>query len=118
MISRLAYTIAILWAGGLLLSAQGQHPGRGGHAIFDTACAGCHGLDAHGGGAPNIGPGSRAQSLTEDQLRRVLHDGLAGGMPAFGSSLSGSERDAVIEYLRRLQRAGKNFGARSRSFVN
>jgi len=103
MIPRLACIVAILWAGDLLLPAQGQRPVPRGNAIFDSTCAGCHGLDAHGGQAPNIGPGSRVQSLTDDQLRRILHDGLPGGMPAFGSSLSASELDAVIEYLRQLQ---------------
>lgn len=103
MIRRLAYIAAILWAGNLLLTAQGQQPVHGGNAVFETRCAGCHGLDAHGGQAPNIGPGSHAQSLTNDQLRRILHDGLPGGMPAFGSSLSSSELDDVVEYLRQLQ---------------
>jgi cytochrome c oxidase cbb3-type subunit III len=103
MIRRLVYIVAIFWAGDFLLLAQGQHPVHGGHAVYDTTCAGCHGLDAHGGEAPNIGAGSRAQSLTNDQLRHILHDGLPGGMPAFGSSLSSSQLDDVIEYLRQLQ---------------
>jgi len=109
-------SVAILLAGGWwspALSQQGSQPAKAGtgRAIFESRCAACHGLDARGGEALGIGRGSAAASFTDARLRTILHDGLPRGMPAFGSSLSDADLNAVLHYLRDLQRATAASGA-------
>src|ERR1700722_19516581 len=76
-----------------------------GKKVFDRNCAGCHGLDARGGGhAPNIANNPDLQRIADAQLVRIVHDGAASGaMPAFGSTLKDGEIKAVVGYLRSLQ---------------
>ncbi|MGH9573516.1 MAG: c-type cytochrome [Candidatus Acidiferrales bacterium] len=100
--------IALLILGGsALIAAQNQNnnqpdPGR---AVYESHCAACHGLDAHGGEAPNITtPDVQAQS--DAQLTAVIHDGHTGGMPGFASMLSDSDIAAVVSFLRDLQHRG------------
>lgn len=99
-------SVVILLAGGWFSPAASQPakaaPGR---ALFETRCAACHGLDARGGEALGIGRGSAAASYTDARLRTILHDGLPRGMPAFGSLLADADLNAVLQYLRDLQRA-------------
>lgn len=79
-----------------------------GEKIFASRCSGCHGLDGRGGArAPNIVQDRAAQRLTNDELERVIRQGVFGtGMPAF-RSLGNSEIHAVVAYLRTLQGMGK-----------
>jgi putative heme-binding domain-containing protein len=73
--------------------------------LFDSNCAGCHGLDARGGEhAPNIATNPELQRMSDEQLFRIVHDGAASGtMPAFGAILSDDKIKAVGAYLRSLQ---------------
>jgi putative heme-binding domain-containing protein len=77
-----------------------------GRTLYDSRCATCHGLDGHGGQAPAIGPGSNAATSTDDRLRQVIRDGLPGGMPAQGATLSAADIGALVQHLRQLQRVG------------
>jgi putative heme-binding domain-containing protein len=76
-----------------------------GKKLFDSNCAGCHGLDARGGEhAPNIATNPELQRMSDEQLFRTVHDGAASGsMPAFGAILSDDKIKAVGAYLRSLQ---------------
>jgi cytochrome c oxidase cbb3-type subunit 3 len=79
--------------------------GRTGQQLFGSMCAGCHGLDGSGGEhAPNIATRVEAQRLGDNELSKIVQDGIpAGGMPGFGSRLSTGQINAVVLYLRVLQ---------------
>jgi putative heme-binding domain-containing protein len=81
--------------------------------LFQSSCAGCHGLDGGGGEhAPNIGRASPARSLTDSDLSRILHDGIPGkGMPAF-NTLGDLKVRSILSYLRFLQ-AGRQTEAQT-----
>lgn len=79
--------------------------GQTGQQLFESSCAGCHGLDGRGGEhAPNIASSSKTRSLPDSALTHIVHDGIPGsGMPAFGSIFKSGQIDAVVSYLRTLQ---------------
>lgn len=81
---------------------RSQQPGQ---SLYQSNCAGCHGLDGRGGEhAPNIATVQRVQQLTDAALLRIIRDGLpAAGMPAFGSRLKSEQLSSVADYLRSLQ---------------
>jgi putative heme-binding domain-containing protein len=74
-----------------------------GQQIFESRCAGCHGLDGRGGErAPDIATSEKTQRRSDDELSRIIASGVPGsGMPAFGSL--GSSLKNVVAYLRQLQ---------------
>lgn len=82
-------------------AGQGLDAGR---QLFESRCAGCHGLDGRGGErAPSIATDTRAQRRTDAELIQIVHDGVpAAGMPAF-STLDGATGKSLIGYLRFLQ---------------
>jgi cytochrome c oxidase cbb3-type subunit III len=84
------------------VSAEATEAGK---KLFDSNCAGCHGLDARGGEhAPNIATSPELQRMSDEQLFRIVHDGAASGtMPAFGGVLSDDQIKVVGAYLRSLQ---------------
>ncbi len=75
--------------------AAGQH-------VFATRCASCHGTNAMGGEfAPSIV--ERVPLRSDDELVRLLHNGLpSSGMPAFPDIVD-QERANLISYLRTLK---------------
>lgn len=89
----------------LSLNSQGQgtvaqpDPGR---QTFETRCASCHGTTGNGGEfAPSIV--DRVPLRTDDQLVRLLHEGIpSSGMPAF-TDIDGHERSDLIRFLRTLK---------------
>ena len=76
-------------------------PGR---SIFNSSCAGCHGLDGGGSDkAVNISTDADVQHLSDAQLSSIISNGVPGaGMPAFRTLNEGQIRD-VVGYLRTLQ---------------
>ena len=80
-------------------------PGQTGQQLFESTCAGCHGLDGKGGEhAPNTVTSPEARNLSDSAITHIVHDGIpASGMPAFGSVFKSSQIDAVVSYLRTLQ---------------
>jgi cytochrome c oxidase cbb3-type subunit III len=80
-------------------------PGR---SIFNSSCAGCHGLDGGGSDkAVNISTDAEVQHLSDAQLSRIISNGVPeGGMPAF-RTLNDSQIRAVVGYLRSLQGKGE-----------
>jgi cytochrome c oxidase cbb3-type subunit III len=81
-------------------TGQGLDAGR---QLFESRCAGCHGLDGRGGErAPSIAD-ARVQRRTDAELIQIVHQGIpAAGMPAF-STLDDATGKSVIGYLRFLQ---------------
>src|ERR1700730_2067358 len=80
------------------MASESQTAGR---QVFATRCASCHGTTANGGEfAPSIV--DRVPLRTDDELARLLHDGLSSGMPAFPDIID-QERTNLIGFLRTLQ---------------
>jgi len=81
-----------------------------GGQIFDSTCAGCHGLDGRGGErAPDIAGRPKVQQLSDADLSHIVQEGIPGtGMPGF-QTLKPSEVLDVVAYLRTLQGAKKTF---------
>jgi cytochrome c oxidase cbb3-type subunit 3 len=75
-----------------------------GKQTFASTCAGCHGLDGKGGErAPNIAENPKVQRLSDAQVAHIIENGVPGtGMPAF-HSLTHTDVQAVVTYLRSLQ---------------
>src|SRR5579884_26284 len=94
----------------MLLSAlaQAQDNPRLGESLFNSSCAGCHGLDGRGGEhAPDIAANTRVQQLSDRDLLRTIRNGIpSAGMPAFRSAFTEQQLNAVINYLRGLQGHG------------
>jgi cytochrome c oxidase cbb3-type subunit 3 len=74
-----------------------------GQQVFESRCAGCHGLDGRGGErAPDISTSEKTRRRSDDELSRIIAGGVPGtGMPAFASL--GSSLKNVVAYLRQLQ---------------
>jgi mono/diheme cytochrome c family protein len=81
-----------------------------GQQLFESACAGCHGLDGKGGEhAPNIATSSKFHNVSDSALAHIVHDGITvSGMPAFGSIFNSSQINEVVSYLRILQGTQKS----------
>jgi quinohemoprotein ethanol dehydrogenase len=74
---------------------------QAGHAIFNLACSGCHGLNLTSPGSP--GPDLRESriALSEKGIWAVVHDGtlLEKGMPQF-ATLGPQEVREIYAYIR------------------
>lgn len=79
-------------------------PGR---IVFNSTCAGCHGLDGRGSEkAPNIVSSVKVQHLSDAQLSNIISNGIPGtGMPAF-HTLKAIQLRSTIGYLHTLQGRG------------
>ena len=90
-----------------------------GEALFIQHCARCHGTMGTGEGTTRIEPRARYFGMekyklastkngipTDDDLLKILHRGIPGSsMPAF-TELSDDEKQALIDHVRDLTRAG------------
>lgn len=82
------------------IKAASSNPPNGA-TIFAQQCSipYCHGA----GGTASRAPALAGRNFTREQFREVISKGrVRFGMPAFGSTLSSSEIDAVISYILRL----------------
>jgi mono/diheme cytochrome c family protein len=68
-----------------------------GSELYARLCTACHGATGEGG----AGPALAGSDVTADKITAVVSEG-AGTMPAFGSSLTDAELEAVIAFTRRL----------------
>jgi cytochrome c oxidase cbb3-type subunit III len=75
-----------------------------GRRLFESNCAGCHGLDGRGGEkGPNIATRPEISNRSDDEILAILRRGVPGaGMPAF-SRLGDAKLHAVVRHLRTLQ---------------
>ena len=93
------------WIAAMRESARLPAPGappRNGRAVYDAACASCHGIDRRGKdrALSLIGVGAR---LSAEQIQQVLERG-RGFMPSF-ANLPEEEKGAVIGYLLGMRNA-------------
>jgi mono/diheme cytochrome c family protein len=87
----------------------GQAADNSAAATYKTNCASCHAADGHGSA---VGKSLHAadfhsaqvQDQTDAQLASVIAQG-RGNMPAFGSSLSKDQIDALVKYIRTFKDA-------------
>ncbi|MGB9433907.1 MAG: c-type cytochrome [Candidatus Acidiferrum sp.] len=78
-----------------------------GRQLFESVCAGCHGLDGRGGErGPDISTRQQVVQLSDADLLEILRGGRpAAGMPPF-DSLGNLKLKALLAYLRSLQGRG------------
>jgi mono/diheme cytochrome c family protein len=74
-------------------------------ALYQSNCAGCHGVDGNGGAARGLADPVFLQIADETTLRRVTASGVPGtAMPAFaksaGGTLSDTQIDAIVHGMR------------------
>jgi mono/diheme cytochrome c family protein len=78
------------------------HPSLDVPQLFATTCGWCH---SDGGRAPGKGPQLMDTQRSDDFIRTRIKLGKEGAMPAFGSSFSDADIDAIIKYIRSLKPA-------------
>ena len=70
-----------------------------GSRVYTSECALCHGANGDGVDAVNLRLGQFRRASSDDDLRRVVTDGISGNrMPAF--ELSEAELDGIVAYIR------------------
>jgi mono/diheme cytochrome c family protein len=89
-----------------------------GAALFQANCAACHGADGRGGG-PDAGttqvPPANLQSghldsHSDGDVFYWITNGLPGGMPAWGTKLSTTDRWNLVNFLRSIDGHGPTPG--------
>lgn len=70
--------------------------------LFATTCGWCHN---DGGRTAGRGPQLMNTKRSDDFIRYRIKHGKEGAMPAFGSTFSDSDIDAIIRYIRSLKPA-------------
>lgn len=112
-------SLLCLWACSLAQIASAQAPttsdkpqtaGPGTNAsrqLFESACAGCHGLDGRGGErGPDISTRQQVVQLSDSELLEILRGGKpAAGMPPF-DSFGTTKLNQLVAYVRLLQGKG------------
>src|SRR5689334_22616565 len=68
--------------------------------LFATICGWCH---SDGGRVAGKGPQLMNSQRSDDFIRTRIKVGKEGAMPAFGSSFSDPDIDAIIRYIRTLK---------------
>src|SRR5712671_3880200 len=102
-----ASTYGLSLKGSALRRAEAKQSERSiadGRQVFESRCAGCHGMDGRGGEhAPDIATAAKTQRRSDSALAQIINNGIpAAGMPAF-STLDPSTSRALVRYLRFLQ---------------
>ncbi len=95
---------SLIWlAVGLATGLSAQQPGELGPALFAERCAVCHGALGDGGSAPDLSNRRWQTGKTDEELERVIRDGVRGSaMPAFGDRLNAEARRALVRHIRSL----------------
>jgi putative heme-binding domain-containing protein len=94
--------------GGFALWGQASPPAsvEQGRAVYRSNCAFCHGLTGRGGRGPNIANTQLNQGNRDEDLRRVVTQGVPGtSMPAFPRMEEEEIRDLIV-FIRHLQGSG------------
>ncbi|MEN8151140.1 MAG: PQQ-dependent sugar dehydrogenase [Planctomycetota bacterium] len=80
-----------------VLSAQERHDGK---ALYAKHCAQCHGADLQGGNAQSLVDGVWNHGAGTGYVRRNIKHGITHlGMPAYESTLSDGEINAITRFL-------------------
>jgi putative heme-binding domain-containing protein len=73
-----------------------------GKKLFEAQCARCHGIDGSGGEGPSLNRKNLRRAPTDEDLRRILRDGLGSMPPAMQSTVN--EQAQIVKYVRSLGR--------------
>lgn len=77
----------------------------GGRGAFRIYCSPCHGIKAEGGRGPDLTRGVYAVGSRDEDLHRVILDGVAATeMPGFRESLGEENAWRVVSYIRSVAR--------------
>jgi mono/diheme cytochrome c family protein len=92
----------LLFVTGVVMPAYAQQPQSALDVpqLFATTCGWCH---SDGGRAPGKGPQLMNSPRSDDFIRTRIKLGKEGAMPAFGSTFSDADIDAIIRYIRALK---------------
>lgn len=85
-----------------------------GAVTYDATCARCHGAEYRGdgpdAGTTQVPPGSLLSGLlashNDSDVYSWIRDGLAGGMPAYATGLTESQRWDLVNFLRGINGQG------------
>lgn len=93
-----AFAMVLAFAAPALAQADDPAEVEAGKAVFESNCAGCHGVD--GGGSQTGRPLTdvAAEADREKHIESVVNG--IGPMPAFGDRLSAEEISASVSYVR------------------
>gem|GEM_PF-1235079 len=103
---KLAFVVVLLL--GLLLSgcasevdlpADADPELRAGAEVYRARCASCHGADGAGAIGPSL---SEIETRLDDNAQREVVVTGRNTMPSFGNTLSESDIDAVVRYVREI----------------
>ncbi|MDP2136491.1 MAG: PQQ-dependent sugar dehydrogenase [Candidatus Didemnitutus sp.] len=95
-----------LFTSGLSLVADAQvTPRRDIERIYRDSCADCHGRNLQGGLAPSLLDGKWTHGSTDEDLARIIRDGVPDAMDGFKGEMSEAEIRAMVVYIRE-HRAG------------
>ena len=102
------FTVALLlFFAGVAEHAQAQQPATANTSssldvpqLFATTCGWCH---SDGGRAAGKGPQLMNTQRSDDFIRTRIKLGKEGSMPAFGSTFSDADIEAIIGYIRALK---------------
>jgi mono/diheme cytochrome c family protein len=70
--------------------------------LFATSCGWCH-LD--GGRKAGKGPQLMGTTLNDAQIVSRIVNGKTGAMPAFGTTFTGEQMKAIVDYIRGLKQS-------------
>lgn len=85
--------------------AQSAPQRRDSARIYQQECAQCHGRNLQGGLAPSMLDEQWTHGSTDEDLARIVRDGVADAMPAFKGELSEGEIRGLVVFIRE-RRAG------------
>jgi mono/diheme cytochrome c family protein len=68
--------------------------------LFATSCGWCH---LNGGRKAGKGPQLMGTTLNDAEIVSRIVNGKTGAMPAFGSTFSGEQLKAIVDYIRGLK---------------
>jgi PQQ-dependent dehydrogenase (methanol/ethanol family) len=80
-------------------AAQAPAPIADGAAVFQGACASCHGAGGAGGRATSLIDNRRLRALSRAEIEGIIRNGMPNGMPPFGS-LPEADLQAVTTFVR------------------
>jgi mono/diheme cytochrome c family protein len=100
---RLSNVLLMLTMAGVYAAAAQQTATRSSlnvPQLFATTCGWCH---SDGGRVAGRGPQLMNTTRSDDFIRYRIRHGKEGAMPAFGSTFSDADIDAIIKYIRSLK---------------
>jgi mono/diheme cytochrome c family protein len=87
-------------------SATTVASGVDGRAVYANNCARCHGTTGQGGVGPKLSAPALKKQFADIRTQILFVSQGSGVMPAFGTTLSPSEIQAVVAYTRTLNPGG------------